>query len=172
MAINLFLFSIIAFSIFLVNIGIEEKVIKDDYTNIPLITFDNSIMYDIDDKNIKQMVQSRQALNYKYRDELYDATIIKRDNNNSNSMSAELILKKGNIYKMYQNVNLTTTNNYQLITDFLVYNEKTKVAYNNVPFILNQNNSELTGDNLYYDGLKNIIKAKNTHFIIKTGDIK
>ena len=168
MAINIFVFSIIIIAAILTNFKVEEQVVKKEYTNMPLVTFENSIMYDIDDQNIKQIVQSIQALNYKNRDELYDATIIIRnDLNSSDTISAEYMLKKGDEYKLYQNVHLMQSDTTQLRSDFLVYNSLTKIAQNNTKFILTYNNNELTGDNLYFNGIDNIIKAKNTHFKLK-----
>ena len=168
MAINIFVLSIIIFTVILTNFKVEEKVVKKEYTNTPLVTFENSIMYDIDDENIKQIVQSRQALNYKNRDELYDATIIMRNNeNSSDTLSAEYMLKQKDRYKLYQNVNLTQSDTTQLTTDFLLYDSITKIAQNDIEFVLHRNDNELIGDNLYFDGINSIIRAKNTHFKLK-----
>ena len=168
MAINIFVFSIIIFSIILTNFKVDDKVVKKEYKNVPLVTFENSIMYDIDDENIKQIVQSRQALNYKDRDELYDATIITRnDKNSSDTISAEYMLKQNDIYKLYQNVHLMQSDTAQLTTDFLVYNPISKIGYNDTDFILNYNDNTLVGRDLYFDGANSIIKAKNTHFKLK-----
>ncbi len=168
MAINIFVFAIIAFAIVLINFKVDEKVIQKEYKNTPLVVFENSIMYDIDDTNIKQIIQSRQALNYKDRDELYDATIIVRnDTNSSDTISAEYMLKKRDIYKLYQNVHLTQGDATQLTSDYLVYNSINKIVQNDTDFLLTYNNNELIGNNLYFDGMNNIIKAQNTHFKLK-----
>ncbi len=168
MAINIFIFAILIFSAILTNYKVEHKKVQVEYKNVPLIVFENSIMYDLDTQNIKQIVQSRQALNYKDRDELYDATIINRNKNNStDSLSAEYILKQNNIYKMYQNVHLIQNDVSELSTDYLEFNNLTKVAKNNTDFVMIYNNSELVGDNLYYDSVNSIIKAKHTHFKLK-----
>ena len=147
---------------------VEKTIEKKEDKNIPLVIFEDSIAYDIDEQEIKQIVQSRQALNYENRDELYDATIITRNNDNtSDTISAEYIFKQNDLYKLYQNVHLIQSDKMQLTTDYLKYNSLTKIAQNNIDFILRYNNNELVGDNLYYDGINHIIKAQNTHFTIK-----
>lgn len=168
MAINIFVTSIIILSIFLTNIKVEKVIEKKANKNVPLVVFEDSIMYDIDENEIKQIVQSRQALNYKDRDELYDATIITRNSDNSaDTISAEYIFKENDLYKLYQNVHLIQSDKMQLTTDYLKYNSLTKIAQNNIDFVLRYNNNKLTGDNLYFDGINYIIKAKNTHFKLK-----
>jgi hypothetical protein len=171
MAINVFVISIIVISIFFTNMKVEKKVIKREYVNIPLIVFEDSTMYDINQKEISQIVQSRQALNYKDRDELYDATIIVRnDKNSSDNISAEYILKQKEIYKLYQSVNLSHGDSSILTSDYIEYDSIKKIAKNNVEFILSYNDSQLRGKNLYFDSVKAIIKAENTYFKLKIKD--
>jgi hypothetical protein len=172
MALKIFVFTIIIFSLYLTKIDISKEEEKKNYKNIPQMTFEDSTMYDINEKEVTQIVQSRQALNYKDRDELYDGTIIlKKPNNSSDTISAEYIIKKANIYKLYQNVHLNSSDNVQLQTDYLQYDELSQVASNNVVFQLTYNSSTLDGKNFYFDGLNDIIKADNSHFIIKQEDL-
>ncbi|HIP13764.1 MAG TPA: hypothetical protein EYG97_03530 [Arcobacter sp.] len=168
MAINIFVVSIIVLSIFFTNMKVEEKVQKREYVNIPLVVFEDSIMYDINEKEISNIVQSRQALNYEDRDELYDATIISRNNTNtSDNINAEYILKQKGIYKLYQNVSISQGENITLMSDYIEYDSIKKIAKNNVEFLLSYNESELAGTNLYFDAINEIIKAKDSHFKIK-----
>ena len=171
MAINIFIISILVLSVLLTNIKVEEKIQKREYINIPLVVFEDSTMYDINEKEISQIVQSRQALNYKDRDELYDATIIVRnDINSSDNINAEYILKQKDIYKLYQNVSISHGEESTLSSDYIEYDSINKIAKNNVEFVLSYKNSELIGDNIYLDSINSIIKAKNTHFKIKLKD--
>jgi len=171
MAIKIFILSIIVISVILTNIKIDHKQQNDQYTHMPLLTFENLKMYDINSKHIQKIVQARQALNYKTMDELYDATIIIRNKHNqSDSISAEYIVKTGNIYKLYQGVNIIQSQQAQLTTDFLVYDELKRLSQNNTDFVLNYKNNELIGKNIYFDANNDIIKANNAHFKIR--DIK
>ena len=171
MAINIFLTAIIVLAFFLTNMKVEEKIQKREYVNIPLIVFEDSTMYDINEKEISKIVQSRQALNYKDRDELYDATIIVRnDKNSSDNINAEYILKQNNIYKLYQSVSISQGDTSILTSDYIEYDSIKKIAKNNVGFILSYNDSQLSGNNLYFDSVNKIIKAKDTHFKLKVKD--
>jgi len=171
MGINIFVLSLIVISLVVTNLTIEEKKEIIKYKNVPLVTFTNSTMYDINEKKVKQIVVSSQALNYKNRDELYDATILTTNKqNNTNSISAQYILKQNMIYKLYQNVNVEVKNdnNITLFSDYLEYNEKKEIFSNNKYFEINYNLNNLIGDNLYFDIKNNIIKAHNTHFKLQT----
>jgi GH43 family beta-xylosidase len=171
MVLNIFMLLIIAISVLLTNINVETKEEVVTYKNIPLITFRDSIMYEIDEVAVQKIIKSQEALNYKQRDELYDATIITRNTDNlSDIISAEFILKKEQIYKLYENVSLDTSNNTHLRSDYLVYDEKSFVIKNNTDFVLNYNESTLKGTNLYFDAKNNIINAKNTHFLLNNKD--
>ena len=45
-----------------------------------------------------------------------------------------------------------------------------KIAKNNVEFVLSYNGGRLEGNNLYFDSINSIIKAKDTHFRFKVKD--
>jgi len=169
MGINLFVLIIIIGSIIITNIK-EDIVIKQiEYANIPIVTFNNSTLYIIDDKQVSKIVSSSQALSFDNRDELYDATIlIKNKYNKTNTISAEYMLKDDFVYKLYQNVQIKINTNQKIVlnSDFMEYDTKNNILTNNKPFELLYNNNILNGDNLFYNNKYNIIRAKNTHFKI------
>ena len=173
MALNFFIFLIIVISLLMTNLEVKERNLSITYKDIPMVVFENSTLYEISKKEVIRIIQSSKALNYKDRDELFDATIIvrNRDKNSSDSISAKHIIKKDRFYKMYQNVYLNRDNTMQLQTNFISYDEKNQIASNDVDFKLIHNNSILTGDSFYFDGINGIIKAKNAHFIIKQEDL-
>jgi len=170
MGINLFVLTLIIVSIFITNIKQEVKYKKITYENIPTVTFNDSILYILDEKQVTQMVKSSQVLSFKNRNELYDATIsIKNKYNKTNTISAQFILKQKDIYSLYSNVNvkMNTKNSMSLDSDFIKYNTSKNILTNNKPFELVYNNSLIIGENLYYDNANNIIKADNIHMKIK-----
>jgi len=170
MGINLFVLIIIIASIIITNIKTEVKIKKIEYLNIPVVTFNNSTLYLIDDKEVKQILSSSQALSYKNRDELYDATILMKNKyNKTNTISAEYILKDKSVYKLYQNaqIKINTKNKIVLNSDFLEYDTRNNILTNNKPFELSYDDSTLKGENLFFNHKYNIIKAKNTKFTIK-----
>jgi len=173
MGINFFILSLIVLSLVLTNITVQNKQVKIQYTNIPLVTFENSTLYELDEQKVTRIINSSQALNYKNRDELYDATIIVRNKSDKTDLiSAEYILKKDNFYKLYQNVliNIKSDNNTTLISDYVEFDEINNIIKTNKKFDLKFNDSQLIGTNLYFDANKEIIKAHNTHFKIKLNE--
>ena len=170
MAINIFILSIIVLSLIVTNVKVKNEQNIIEYKNIPLITFTNSTLYEINQNFVKNIIKSSQALNYKNRDELYDATIVfKNDYNKTNTLNAQYILKKDYIYELYQDVyiDVHNENNISLLSDYVEYNEKENVLKNNNEFDLKYNSNRLLGDNLYYDMNNKVIKAQNTHFMLK-----
>jgi len=170
MGINLFVLTLIIVSIFITNIKQEVKYKKIKYENVPTVTFNDSILYILDEKQVTQMVKSSQVLSFKNRNELYDATIlIKNKYNKTNKISAQFILKQKDIYSLYSNVNIkiNNKNKMSLDSDFIKYDTKKNILTNNKPFELVYNNSLIVGKNLYYDNINNVIKADEIHMKIK-----
>lgn len=168
MGLNFFIISIIVLSITFISYESDEENKVRKVQNIPQVVFLDSIMYDIDEESVKQIVQSKQLLNYKTKDEMYDATILNRTKDNlSDSISAEYMVKKQDRYDFYQNVVVTRTDGVQLFSEHLRYNGTNKTLHNNTNFTFVKNDSSLDGENLYYNMLNEEFKAENTHFIIK-----
>jgi hypothetical protein len=147
------------------NIKTEER---------PIISFFDSIMYEITEKRIEQVIQSKKTLIYNNRDELYDATfIVKSDKNNNevtNTISALNILKFENNIYLDKNVYLQLSNKFNIRTEQLEYNLKSQIAKNDESFEAILQENSFSGTNLYLDSNRNKIKAKNTKFKIKVKD--
>jgi len=128
-------------------------------------------MYEITDKRIEKVIQSKKTLTYKNRDELYDATVIvksnKNNNDSTNTISAMNILRYGDNIYLDKNVYLQLSNKFNIRTEQLEYNLETQIAKNTEFFEAIQQNNRLVGTNLYLDGSINKITAKNTKFKIK-----
>jgi len=170
MGINLFVLTLIIVSIFITNVKQEVKYKKIKYENIPTVTFNDSILYILDEKQVTKMVKSSQVLSFKNRNELYDATIsIRNKYNKTNTISAQFILKQKEIYSLYSNVNIKINNKniMSLDSDFIKYDTNKNILTNNKPFELVYNNSLIVGKNLYYDNVNNVIKADEIHMKIK-----
>jgi len=170
MGINLFVLTLIIVSIFITNIDQEVVVKKIEHKNMPLVTFNDSIFYLLNEKEVSKMVKSSQLKNYKNKDELYDATIsIKNKYNKSDIISAQYILKTNEVYNLYSNVSVKLNNENQVLltSDFIKYDKNAGILSNNKPFILRYNNNIILGNDLFYDNKYNIIDAKKVHMNIK-----
>jgi len=166
MILKVFFLTIILVSLFLTTYKPDTKLKKIKNLNVASVIFDDSVLYDININNISRIIQSQKAYNYDNKKELYDTTILVRNGVNTNSISAEYMVKQNNIFKLYQNVFISRNNDTQINSDYMQYNEKKQIIQNNTDFILNYDKNQLIGDNLYYDMKQGIFTAKNTHFKI------
>jgi hypothetical protein len=145
-----------------------ENITKEER---PIISFFDSILYEITQEKIAQVIQAKKTLVYENRDELYDATVIikskKSDDKSTDTISALNILKFEDEIYLDKNVYLQLSNNLNIRTEQLTYNLKTHIAKTAEPFEAIQKENSLLGTDLYLDMQNNEIKAKNTKFKIK-----
>jgi hypothetical protein len=171
MGINNFLYSLLTISIIFLFIDKKEIIAKVEVQEQPIVSFYDSVMYDITTKNIDQMVQSSEAYIYKNREELTDGLIVTRVIKNKptdtgvNIIKADYLIKiKDDLY-LDGDVHLQLSNSIDLKTEQLEYNMKTLVAKNSIDFDITQDKSHFKGNTLYLD-------AKNNHLIAKNAKIK
>ncbi len=170
MAIRLFIFLLLIISSIVLTITtiIKKQTTTQNIIEKPIITFINSTLYDMNTKEVLQIIQSKKALHYKTKDELEDATIILRSTNNKNkitdTITGQSILKKKNQLTFQGDVIFNRNNEIILNTPFLHYNIKTQIAKNQHKFKLDYLDSILVGNMLYFDGINDIIKADYIKF--------
>ncbi len=174
MAIKLFVFSLLIISVTLLtvttiftNIPLSKKT-----KELPSITFLDSIMYDINDKEVTQVVQSQKALHYENKDELFDATIVLKSQESkeilTDTITSKYILKKGNQLTFLNNVIFNRDNEFILTTPLLNYNIVSQIGKNSHKFHIKNSNNSLVGENLYFDGKDGIIRSNRAKFKLET----
>jgi len=151
---------------------IEKKIVVHNIDNEekPKVSFYNSTMYEITDKNVNQVVTSKKTNIYKKREELFDATIVSKAKENSydtNTISGNKIVKKGDNVYLSGSVNLILSDKTNIKTEQLDYNTKTKIATNKVKFVAVQGNTTFYGNTLFLDTVNEKIKANQTKFRMK-----
>jgi hypothetical protein len=139
----------------------------------PLLVFENSIVYDITKKGVTKVVEFKKTLIYDDYEKSIDAKIVSRDDINAttNILSAKKMLKRGNKLTLVGSVQLLDDKDFNLETEELQYNLKSKIAQNRTKFRLEKAGGVLIGENLYLDTTNNNIEAKKTHFKIKLKDL-
>ncbi len=165
----IFVILIISMGFYFIPIESVKKNIVDK--DKPLVIFESPFMYTIDENSINRIVQATHAIKYQNRDEMYDANITLKNQDltkdfKSENLKADLIVKKGDIYNLTNNVKYTRDDFIKLNTNELIYNDKNKIAKNSKPFDAIYNTHSLKGTNLHLDINNDYIKAKNTHFEI------
>lgn len=175
MALNIFVYTLLVVSTLYyfvpVSISKNEQLSKD----IPLLIFEEPLMYTLNEQNIYRIVQSTKTVKYKDRDEMFDADIILRNSQKQKDFNFEK-LKADKIIKISDDFNLTGNVRYKrdefvnFNTPQLFYNQKTKIAYNKHPYSGNYYKHLAKGTNLYLDTNQHFVKAENVHFNIDIKD--
>lgn len=171
MGIKLFVLGLFLVSIFsFFSEIVKHKVIKNK-NDTPLVTFTDAMMYTMTYDEVLRIVQAKTAVRYKSRDEMYDATIINRVQDKKHGevkdiISAEKMVKKENLYMLYNNVKYDRDIFLSLRTNELFYDIKNEIAYNSLPFKAKYNGDILNGDKFYLDNKTKLLKANKSHFEI------
>ena len=172
MDIRLFSYSLLVLAIGAYFIPVNNKAKNDDIKDIPLVVFENSIMFTLNENNLTRIVNSSHAIRYKSRDEMYDANIFLKNSLDEKeykyeTLEAQFIMKKGNNLSLQKDVKYNRDNFINLKTDSMYYNLKTNLARNDVPYDGYYYNNLISGTNLYLVGKKNYMKSEDIHFEIE-----
>jgi LPS export ABC transporter protein LptC len=174
MGIRIFIYILLAISIggYYYQVDLFHKKVQK--SNLPLVTFDDAILYNIDEENLKKIIQSKKADFYKQKKEFVDTTIYQRsiDKNNeilNEVLSANYILEQNNnFYKLIGDVKYSKNSNITLSSDELFYEANKKILYNDNNFTLIYNENKFNGISFFYNLNKGIFKANQIHFEILT----
>lgn len=151
---------------------VEKKILIPPKQNMiqPNVSFFDSTMYEITENNVNQIVKSEQADIYDKKEELIDATVVVRSSKNqnaSNIVSSNSMIKKDNLLFLRDNVNLQLSDGTNIKTEKLDYNLETKIVRNNVAFIAIKETNSFLGNNLFLNSVSEELKAKNAKFRMK-----
>ncbi len=166
-----FIYIIFFGSIVVLSLGFDTSVPKIDKTNKPLVAFEDATMYTMDKEQVTQIAKAKKAVRYKKKDELYDASFVLRVNDKEDDelldiLSAKKVTKQGNKLLLRDDVKYNRADIMQFESEVLNYNIGTKIATNMNKFTALYNGDKLSGTHIYVDAKKNIIRAKNTKFIV------
>lgn len=171
MDIKLFVSTLLALGIAAYFLPVENLKKDAVSKDIPLVIFEEPLMYTLNENNLNRVVQASHAVRYKNRDEMFNSHIILNNNDETKNfkvenLEADIIIKKKDLYTLIDNVKYTRDDFVTLNTNEMYYNDLKRIAYNNKPFEGNYYNHFVKGTNLYLDANSNHIKAKNAHFEI------
>jgi hypothetical protein len=171
MVIRVFVFLLLIFSVISYFIPVESKNKKDSNKDIPLLSFKDSTMYTLTPESMNRIIYSKQTMRYSNRDVMHEGALTlqgkDKDQKDVNEvLYADLIVKRGDIFRFLSNVKYRKDDYIKLNTDELIYNSKTKIATNSLPFDGYYFNDYIKGKNIYLDMNRYYMKAKDSHFEI------
>lgn len=172
MVIRVFVFLLFVLSVGSYFIPLEENPNDNKDKDSPLLIFVDSTMYTLDTESMNRIIFAKKAIRYEDRDVMYDGSLMSKsmDKNNkeiADNLLADLIIKRGDDFKFLNDVKFTRNDYLSLNTDELLYNAKTKIATNTLPFDGTYFDNSLKGEHIYLDLNKYYMKALNTHFEIE-----
>lgn len=177
MVVRLFIFALLGLSILSYFIPVEKVDKKNTTADNALLTFNESTMYTLTPESMNRVVQSKQVLRYRDRDVMHNGSLTlksqdKENNEITDKLFSDIIIKKADSFKFLKNVKFVRNDYITLNTDELLYNAKTEIATNTLPFEGTYFNNYIKGENIYLDLNKYNMKAKNTHFEVEVNKEK
>jgi len=148
--------------------NLQKNVLGKD---LPLVVFEDPVMYTLNENNVNRVVVATHAVKYENRDEMFNADVILKNNDlskkfDNEKLKADLIVKKGDIYILTNNVKYKRHAFIKLDTNELIYDDIKKTAKNSKPFTGVYNQHHINGNSIFLDIKNDFITAKNTHFEI------
>ena len=173
MGITKFIYLLLIIAITFLFYKVENNVKVVNTQEKPMLVFEDSIAYDISQQGVTKVIEFKNTLIYDNYEKSFDATIVSRDDKNgtTNIMSANEMIKRVDKLSLMGNVHLLNDEDFNLETEELQYNLKTKIAKNSTRFRLKKGNTVLNGEDLYLDSMNNNIEANKAHFKIKLKDL-
>ncbi|MFV0563891.1 hypothetical protein [Malaciobacter mytili] len=171
MVIKSFIYAILLISTLIYFVPIANIQDKENKKEIPIVSFNNSTMYTLNEQTVTKIVNSKKASRFETKDIMYEGNFILKANdkkvkNATDYVSADVIIKQKEEFTFINNVKFRRDNFMTLNTQELFYNDKTKIARNTIYFSGTYYNHKLNGTNLYLDMNNEIMKSKNSHFEI------
>ncbi|NQY94126.1 MAG: hypothetical protein HRT43_08190, partial [Campylobacteraceae bacterium] len=91
MAVRIFIFILFFISIISVFTPVDNNTSETLKKDIALVTFNDSIMYTLNDLQVTKIVESTKAIRYKTRDEMYNGIFYLRAKSKDNSNQADVM---------------------------------------------------------------------------------
>lgn len=172
MALKIFISSILLVSSVLYFMPINKEIKAKEETDMILFVFENPIMYTLDENSFTRSLLAQKVIRYKSKDEMYFGDFVLNNTDlrkafKKERIKADLIVKKGDIYSLTNNVEYERDNFIKLSSEHLVYDSFKKIISNNKPFKASYYNHKYLGENIHFEMENDIISSKKAHFEIE-----
>lgn len=153
----LFCFSLSSIILFTQDSEIHRHIGKE----IPNIEITNFTLYLSDKETTKSISWGLKALRFEEHEEIYEFFINQINNTMNEYMYAPFVHSKHKIYTFSQGVDYLRLDGLNFWSKWGKYDYNKRVFSGNGDFILHNNTTKAVGQNIYYDMLKNTLKADN-----------
>jgi len=133
---------------------------------LPAITFINSTMYNLNNKEVTEMITSKKAYHYNQYDKLYGATVIIKSSDDTNKSVTDVISSNSmkitdKLFKFRGDVKYNRDSTTTLSSQSLDYNRITKDLIGTQKFTAYYNGSKLSGTSLSVNKNHTIFRSKD-----------
>ncbi len=172
MVVRVFVAILLILSVVSYFIPVSNSTKNDSIDDMPLLVFKDSTMYTLTTDNMNRIVYSKEVQRFRDRDVMYEGALtLKGKDKNNNEITdilySDIIIKKAELYKFLKNVRFRRDDFVTLNTDELFYDSLKEVATNTLPFYGTYYSNKIKGESLYLDMNSYHMKSNNTHFEIE-----
>jgi len=172
MVIRVFVFILLGIALISYFIPVQTNNKNDKDEDIVLLSFNDSTMYTLTPDSMNRIIYSKKVLRYKNRDVMIEGALTLKGKDKDNKeitdiLYADINIKREDIFNFFNNVRYRRDDTITLNTDELIYNSKTKIATNTLPFDGTYFNNYIKGEQIYLDMDKYYMKANDTHFEVE-----
>lgn len=154
MALRVFYLGIAIFAVALVYLTLQvpytEDFLKDDI-DIATMEMVGITDYQVDINQTSGVFEADSGIRYKDRDEFTNFRGKMLDIDRNHSMRSNEAISKGEELIFKGRANYLSSDDINYTSDEIVYNSSKKTLVSRVPFILTQNENNVTGDSLVHD---------------------
>lgn len=154
MALRIFYFGVAIFAVALVFLTMQvpytEDFLKEDI-DISTMEMSSVVDYQVNSLQTSGIFEADNGVRYKDRDEFKNFRGKSLDTDRNHSMRSDIAISKGNEIIFIGNANYLSSDDINYTSQEIVYDSKQKTAVSKVPFILTQNENNITGDSLVYN---------------------
>ncbi|RXJ70012.1 hypothetical protein CRV08_00160 [Halarcobacter ebronensis] len=172
MAVRIFVSALFIITVIAYFIPANKRANNNKDKDLPLLIFIDSTMYTLNTDSLNRIIFSKKAIRYTDRDVMNDSSLMLKSFDKDNkkitdTLLADMIIRRGDEFKFLNDVKFTRNNYVTLNTDELLYNSKTKIATNTLPFEGTYFNHYIKGKSVYLDLNKYYMESLDTHFEIE-----
>ena len=136
------------------------KIKQQEFDDVPLLTIENFIMYELQSTGLQTVMSGTKALRYTQRYIVDDINFIDSSEEFVSSMQADNGIYKNNIVDLKGNVVYKREDGLTFESDTLKYNTKNSTAQTQDDYLAHQDKNSMRGASFIYDSINNTMKSK------------
>lgn len=126
---------------------------------VPNIEISNFTLYMLDTQYCRAISEGVRALRFENHEEIYDIFVNQINNKLNEYIYAPFVLSKNGLYTFSQGANYLRIDGLSFWSKWGVYDYQSRIFKGRGDFVFANENTQATGQNIYYDTLKGDMRA-------------